>query len=206
MTPIEIYTLLRQTHEGNGWPWWNEPYDLNLFGIRNDNDIPDGWDDVLGIAYVDGQDRPQVERFVGTTDPGRHYLEAPMNSGGTLIVEPGYHRSLWQPGIHSGKYSALVQVGEVTYRRDADRDATLDRDGVLMTTSGNAVNLHHGGGSVRVGRYSAGCQVVRMPSALTRILALVELQKQHGHGNTISYALTDVRNSPALRPLLGLGA
>ena len=35
----------------------NGPYDLNLFGIRSKNQIPNSFDDWLGCAYQDGNKR-----------------------------------------------------------------------------------------------------------------------------------------------------
>lgn len=205
MTEAELYALLHRQWLAAGWPWWVKPFDLNLFGVRSASDIPDGWDDVIGVAYVDDGGTPRVRRWVATTDPGRHYLRAPMTPLGTIVVEPGYHRGLWAVGTHTG-YPALQQVGTLTYRRDNDRDDTIDRDDPLVVGTGNAVNLHHGGGAAVVGRVSAGCQAVRMPSALTQLLGLVELQRLHGHGTRVSYGLVDVREVPAMAPVLLLGA
>jgi hypothetical protein len=204
MTPAESYALLASTWAALGFPWWEAPNDLNMFGVRAPSDVPDRWDDVIGVAWHDGT-RPCVERWVATTDPGRHYLQAPLHEAGTIVVEPGYHRGLWAPGKHTG-YPALVQVGTLTYRRDTDRDAVLDPTEAVRTGTGNGVNLHHGGGSATVGRWSAGCQVVRFPSALARVLELVERQRLAGHGSTVSYGLVDVRQRPEVAPLLGLGA
>lgn len=205
MIEHEYHALVEALWTASGWPWWTKPFDLNLFGIRSASDVPDAWDDVIGVAYVDNAGARRCERWVATTDPGRHYLEHPMTPLGTVVVEPGYHRGLWAPGLHTG-YPALVQVGTLTYRRDGDLDAVIDRDGTLIESTGNGVNLHHGSGAAKVGRYSAGCQVVRMPSALTRLLSLVEQQRLHGHGTRVSYGLVDVRQSPGALPLLGLGA
>jgi hypothetical protein len=205
VTPPELHALVRRTWLALGWPWWSAPHDLNVFGVRAPSDVPDRWDDVIGVAYTDAAGAPHVERWVATTDPGRHYLLSPLHPLGTLLVEPGYHRGLWAPGLHTG-YPALVQVGELAYRRDADRDDVLDPPGPVVKGTGNGVNLHHGGAAALVGRYSAGCQVVRMPAALTRILELVELQRRAGHGVSVSYGLVDVRQRPECAPLLGLGA
>jgi len=204
VTELELHALLRTTWAALGWPWWTATFDLNVFGVRAPTPVPDRWDDVIGVAYHDGM-RPRVERWVATTDPGRHYLRTPLHEAGTIVVEPGYHRGLWAPGKHTG-YDAMVQVGTLTYRRDSDLDDLIDPVEPPRTGTGNGVNLHHGGAASAVGRYSAGCQVVRMPSALTRILGLVALQAQHGRGSTVSYGLADVRQRPELAPLLGLSA
>jgi len=190
--------VLRDYYTAKNYPWWSNPYDLNIFGLRVEGNA-DLWNDTIGIAYFDGSDY-RIERWVGTTTPGVRYLEQPMNSAGSFILAPGYHRSAWTTGKHNGDYPALVQVGEFKYWRDNDRDAVPEALGNLLTGTGNGVNLHHGGDSSKVGAYSAGCQVVRYKKALERIMALAEKQKESGHGSKYSYCLIDVKDDYQFKP------
>ena len=54
----------------------NGPYDLNLFGIRSKNQIPNSFDDWLGCAYQNGNKIWCDEFWKATTDPGLSYLLA----------------------------------------------------------------------------------------------------------------------------------
>lgn len=210
MTESEYYDLVRATWLARGWPWWDAEFDLNVGGVRNDSRTPDAWDDVIFVAYKDPSKRYRCERFVATTDPGGFFLQNPLTSLGTIVVEEAYHSKLWSPGKHgisgSNPYDAMVQTGKLKYRRDNDRDLVIEQNGPLIDGTGNGVNLHHGYGSKLVGRNSAGCQVVRMPASLLRILALVEAQRLAGHGSSVSYGLGAVETTKELRYMLMLGA
>lgn len=187
-----MLTTLKTLYSQNQWPFFTEPYDLNVFGIRVSGHA-DTWDDTLACAFFDGK-RWVLKRWIGSTTPGVHYLQTPMTSMGCLVVAPTYHKSLWQLGTHTG-YPALQQVGTLTYWRDNDRDAQVDET-QWITGTGNAVNGHHGYDSKYVGRNSAGCQVWRFKEHLTEMLELVKKQDQHGHGSKVSYTLFDTAKTP----------
>ena len=205
MTELEMYALLRGLWTQKGWPVWTKPYDLNVFGIRNAVRTTDTWDDVFGVFYTDSDGVHHVDRFVASTDPGGYYLQNPMTSFGTIVLEPGYHRGMWRLGTHTG-YPALQQVGTITYRRDNDRDLVIESDGLLITSSGNGVNGHHGYDAATVGRNSAGCQVMRMKKALARVLELLKRQIAAGHGDKVSYGLVDEAQDRVIAPVLRIAA
>jgi hypothetical protein len=69
---------------------------------------------------------------------------------------------MWSPGLHHGKYSALVQTGPVTVIRDFNRDNILDYTSGREETGLFGINNHRAvenGRSIMVDKWSAGCQV-----------------------------------------------
>ena len=112
------------------------------------------------------------------------------------------------PGLHRGRYRALVQVNPCTVIRDANRDAILDYDGPRETGL-FGINLHRAaarGSTLTVGPHSAGCQVVQRAHDLAYILALVDGQKKQCGTDFISYACLPVNdliayNKPGYEPI-----
>ena len=186
IVPIDMDEV-RELYEALDRPMFTGPYNLNLWAIRERERVDD-WNDVIGCAWQDARREWHIEAWQATTDPGAYYLQAPMRAAGTAILAPGWHPRAWQAGLHKGAYPCLVQAGPLRVYRDANLDAHLDYVG-QATPSMSALQIHHGGGSLRVGKWSAGCQVIRWPAALARLMALVRRQVEAGHGSTVSYAL-----------------
>lgn len=82
-----------------------------------------------------------------------------MNRQGAARIAFGQYRA-WRMGMHgSGKtrHEALVQVNPITVCRDLNKDAI--RTGDKLDTGLFGINQHHGGDSLSIGRWSAGCLV-----------------------------------------------
>lgn len=98
----------------------------------------------------------QIDYFEASTDPGSYYIDHPMCPQGCARLQPG----LWwyQKGTHLNIHPALVQSEEVTVDR-------IDKSGnkVNQSTGFFGINIHSGGSEFEVGRFSAGCQVVKCP-------------------------------------------
>lgn len=177
----ELYEELRE----RGFPFYDRPYDLNLVGVRNSNRQSGLADDTFMVAYRDAAWVPRVVHLPITTDPSPRYLEKPINAQGTAILAPGHYPGMWKPGLHRGKYRALVQVGPCTVIRDANRDTILDWDAAKRETGYFGINLHHGKGVAA----SAGCQVLPEPEDLKTVLALVDAQMKAIGSARVSYTL-----------------
>lgn len=137
----------------------DQPYNLNLIGIRAATPVPNKFDDRFLIIWR-FKGLWNYKEFPITTDPGTYWLKNPMNVNGTAILKEGQYHGLWTLGKHSG-YDALVQVGSCTVIRDANRDNRLDYDG-HEETGLFGINLHRAtqyGTSKEVNKWSAGCQV-----------------------------------------------
>lgn len=83
------YEQLVDTLRTLGYPVWVKPYDLNAFGIRNPSRVPNKFDDTIGIAYTDCDNRKRILLCPATTDPGLDYLLNPMSNKGTAIMCEG---------------------------------------------------------------------------------------------------------------------
>lgn len=128
---------------------------IALLGIRDyispdlRGESPSGvYDDAI-VRCIDGD----VKIFTASVDPGKFYINNPMNPQGCARLKCG----LWhyQLGEHHSK-KALVQASEMTVYR-------LDKFGISKGEESGffGINLHSGGPEYLVGRYSAGCQVIK---------------------------------------------
>lgn len=168
-------------------------YNLNVIGLRKA--VPSNVevnlfnDRICAMFELDGI--WQLRCWSATTDPGKYWLENPMNVQGTAILAPGQYKDSHKLGLHKGESPALVQVGRLTVFRDANKDAKLDFESPT-TGSGMGINIHRAGSnSSLVDKWSAGCQVFKRSSELDELLDLVRRQSAAGYGDGISYTLLD---------------
>lgn len=132
---------------------------ITIMGLRGDrdperrNDLTNIYDDSI-ITCIDGV----LKEFQASVDPGDYYVSHPVNPQGCARLKTG----LWQYqlGEHLHAHKALVQADEVTVDR-------LDKNGKkLCEDSGYfGINLHSGGPEYLIGRYSAGCQIIKTSEA-----------------------------------------
>jgi hypothetical protein len=155
--------------------------EINLIGIEGMNpdgtpnqDAPNVFNDLIGcLIFENGQPKFKC-LYVGTTEPGRYYTINKLNKNGAARLELGQQRC-WQTGLHNGKYEALIQTGApVIVRRDGNKD--FSREGDVLDTGFFGVNIHHGGSNPvnDIGRYSAGCQVIRSTSDFAQFMRIVK--------------------------------
>lgn len=99
----------------------------------------------------------QLDIYDASTDPGKFYINHPMNPAGCAKLQPG----LWwyEIGMHLNAYPALVQAKPFCVDR-------LDIHGVKVGSESGffGINLHSGGAEPQVGRWSAGCQIIFSPA------------------------------------------
>lgn len=166
-------------------------HDLNLVGIRTDDDTANAFNDVVSVFYrFDG--RWNFFAFPATTDPGTFFRENPINLKGTAIMKPGQYRGAYMVGKHKG-YTALQQKGNITVFRDNNKDATLDTDGSEDTKKTHAVNIHRANrvrASTQVDNWSAGCQVLQDPDHFDFLIALCKKARDK-YGNSFTYTLLE---------------
>jgi hypothetical protein len=172
----------------------NGDYNLNVIGVRSSDDSSNRFNDFIAVAYkINNQWRLKV--FGATTDPGLYWRERPMNVKGTAILSAGQHRSCYKLGKHRNKYDALVQAKKLPVYRDNDRDQVLDRNGAL-DVGFHGINIHHASAkheSVRVDKWSAGCQVIANPD---RFCEFIELCKESTkrYGEKLTYTLIEEKD------------
>lgn len=172
--------------------------EINLIGIEGMNpdgtpnqDAPNIFNDLIGcLNFENGQPKFKC-LYVGTTEPGRYYTINKLNKNGAARLELGQQRC-WQTGLHNGKYEALIQTGDrVKVRRDGNKD--FSREGDVLDTGFFGVNIHHGGSNPvnDIGRYSAGCQVIRSTSDFAKLMQIVKSDPrwQSNHAYIFKYTL-----------------
>lgn len=166
---------------------------VNLIGIRATANEPNAFNDALCVMVDDADGKTQLLQFPITTDPGLYYLQHPINVNGTAILMPGHYPRCWRIGAHRGQYKALVQHGAMTVYRDNNRDALADPDPNKIETGCFGINLHHAspnGYTLKVDKWSAGCQVFQNVDHFNQVMDIVE-QSSHLFGPEFSYTLID---------------
>jgi hypothetical protein len=164
---------------------------LNLIGVRRDNDSSNEFDDYLLVFYQSGETVIQ-KKYEITTDPGKYWLENPMNPKGTAILIPGQYRGGWKLGRHQNRYQALVQRKPCKVWRDNNKDDIIDYRGLEMINKGFfGINIHRSNPyteSYLVDRWSAGCQVFKRVKDYNEFLELCKSSALI-YGNSFTYTL-----------------
>ncbi|MEM0953318.1 MAG: hypothetical protein AAGI24_04180 [Pseudomonadota bacterium] len=184
------YARLQDVAKALEFPFFDRgDYNLNLIGIRTDDDRSNLFNDWLCLAFRQN-DHEQLLTFSMTTDPGTYYRENPINVDGTAIMVPGHYPGLWEIRNHQGKYPALCQKAPVNVWRDNDRDEVLDYGGE-QAAGLFGINLHRASEhreSTQVDRWSAGCQVIAQPEDFDIVMAIARRARLI-YSNTFSYTL-----------------
>lgn len=173
------------------YPLFTKPGEKNLVGIEGmnkdgtyNNDAPNVFNDLIGVFHFNSDGSAEWDcLYTATTEPGRYYTVVRPNSQGAARLALGPHRS-WIIGLHKNQYEALCQWGgNVKVYRDKNKD--YSREGDRATVGGYGINIHHGGNAPvnDIGRYSAGCQVVRSIQEFQNFMRIVKAdprRKQKG--------------------------
>lgn len=170
----------------------NQPYNVNIIGIRSKNVISNSFDDTLCLIYRDDHLNLQIHTFSATTDPGLFWLKNPINVSGTAILVPGQYKGSHQIGLHKGQYQALVQKAAVKVWRDANRDGILDfsgpqHEGIF------GINIHRSNPdteSQTVEKWSAGCTVFKKVADFNFFMNICNKSKNL-YGNSFTYTLLE---------------
>jgi hypothetical protein len=180
---------------------YERPYELNIWGIRDENTTPNQFDDVIVCFWRTDNGSWDSRQFKASTDPGTYWLKNPMAGSGTAIMAQGQFLDAYYLG-HSTlggtlPVYCLIQDKPIPYIRDYDRDAVLDfENGTLINNQIVGLWIHQGsntnGNSLSVGLWSAGCQVIAEWSEWLAFVALLEKHKRI-YGNRFSYTLVDER-------------
>jgi len=177
------YDKIKQTYLSKRYKFREEKMALNLHGIRSRESKSDKFDDVGGVAWIDEAGKQQYWDFWITTDPGKYYLQNPMNKDGCIIMVPGQYIEVYGKGLHNGSYECFKQAKPMYYVRDYNKDTILDfelyRDPAQLKIRGfwgmNHTNLHRASKwkiLQWIERYGAGCQVVQRPETFKKLIAL----------------------------------
>jgi hypothetical protein len=183
--------LILQHLETMGFVTFDGEYDLNIIGIRTDDNRSNQFNDHLIVVYRHNGEW-QEQRFPITTDAGVYYRKNPSRVEGTaIVVHNKQYRSVWSLGKHRGQYEALVQTGPIKVWRDNNKDEILDYGGVEHEGY-YGINCHRANSqraSTVVDKWSAGCQVFANPTHFNAFMNLCRYQVAAGHGDRFSYTL-----------------
>lgn len=175
-----------------GYVIYDQPFQLNIVGVRNAQSQPNKFDDQLYVFYKDENWNWVLKEYPITTDTGTFWLLNPMSRLGTAMLKEGQYIDAYKQGLHKGQYTALVQDKPVTTYRDYDRNAVFDF-GQKETTGNYGINIHKAGAdSQNVDKWSAGCQVFQKSEDFQEFMQLTDKHKAN-FGNKFTYTLLDER-------------
>ncbi|WP_375444470.1 hypothetical protein [uncultured Fibrella sp.] len=143
----------------------------------------------LVISIVNGQPTLLLNALA-TTEPGRFYTENPENSLGAARIEFGQYKA-WRVGVHKAGttlgHEALVQVAELSVRRDLNKDGKRTGDSIYIG-AGFGINQHSGHNAPvgNIGKASAGCLVGRATAGHRQFMKLVKTDPRFTEG-TMGY-------------------
>ena len=170
----------------------NKKLNLNLIGVRRDNQGTNEFDDFMLVLYREEELMIQ-KRYPITTDPGQYWLEHPMNPKGTAILVPAQYRGTWKIGKHQNSYEALVQCKPAKVWRDNNKDNIIDYNNITLISDKGyfGINIHRSNPydqSYLVNRWSAGCQVFKRIAEYDEFLDLCK-ESASIYGNSFTYTL-----------------
>jgi len=167
----------------------SRPYNINHWGIRSSGGE---FNDEFHLFWKhEGNWSHLIHK--GTTDPGKYYLENPLNEKGCAILPEGQYLGGWELGRHKGAYDAWVQRKEVKVFRDNDRNAELDLN-KLSDEGWYGINHHRAHAELevpKIGKYSAGCQARLNPYEYAEFIS-VSKKASVIWGNALSYTLINI--------------
>ena len=189
----DLVQEIKETMDANGYVFFDndKAYNLNIIGLRNKEQHPNEFDDLLILVYKDLGKRWNVRMYPITTDAGIYWLKNPMNYKGTASLKEGQYSSTWKIGKHKGKYDALVQCKQVQVYRDNDKDKIFDYEDAVIYTGYFGINIHRSHPrteKVKVNTYSAGCQVFANPDDFKDFMRIIKVSAQR-FGNSFTYTL-----------------
>jgi len=193
-----LYYFLENYYKKMGVPW----EEINMFGIQNENkmneDVINDW-----ICIADNKTKI-IYKFRGSTNPGIYYTNHLINSKlkGVAHIANGYHPKVYVVGFHKGKYEAMVQRGaKIRIWRDVDKDfkkSTKD----IVCKGWFGTNIHKMSDwkvLTRIGRYSAGCQIIADPKEFRQFMSIVKASnhyKRYRGAARFSYMIVPVNSIP----------
>ena len=171
---------LKRTITGLGYNWFETgDYNLNIIGVRNSSTglkVTNAFDDDIILAYK-VKDNWELSTYKFTTD----------NGAGTARLKAGQYRGAYMLGLHQGKYKALRQCGPMVVYRDFKNDGVYQEERTERGVFG--INIHKAGvDSIRVDRWSEGCQVFKRTQDFNKFMAICETAAEIW-GNSFTYTL-----------------
>lgn len=192
---------IQATMESKGYKYFTGgDFDVNIIGVRNSETkgrVTNAFDDCVTISYKeDGEWK--FHCYQATTDPGSHWEQNLLNEKGVAILKPGQYRGSHKLRLHQGKYLALGQQKAVKVYRDNNRDGKYDLLEENVDEGIFGINIHRatgrkGGKSIRVDKWSAGCQVIADNDDWHQFLDICQTAREIW-GNSFTYTLLESKD------------
>lgn len=186
------YDTVKAAFQRKGYKFYAGHMNVNVFGIRSPERRANKFDDTLCVAFQNNAQNLCVS-WPGTTDPGQHWLDNPLNYRGTAILVPGQY-PVYAIDYHRGAYKALCQRrGPVKVYRDGNKDNILNYDPKTIQSGDFGINVHKSSSSSFVGPNSAGCQVFKFSADFTAFMNLL-FSSEKIYGNKFTYTLFETKD------------
>lgn len=191
---------IKSYFDAKGYKFFDTPdkkLNINIIGIRRDNQGSNTFDDFLLMMYRDSEEMIS-HRWQATTDPGKYWLMNPMNPKGTAVLIPNQYRGTWKLGKHQNNYEALVQAKPVKVWRDNNKDEIIDYNNIITLVDKGyfGINIHRSNPyteSYAVNKWSAGCQVFKKVEDFNLFMKLCK-ESAKLYGPRFTYTLIDEKD------------
>ena len=192
---------IQATMESKGYKYFTGgDFDVNIIGVRNSETkgrVTNAFDDCVTISYKEDSEW-KFHCYQATTDPGSHWEQNLLNKKGVAILKPGQYRGSHKLRLHQGKYLALGQKSPVKVYRDNNRDGKYDLLEENVDEGIFGINIHRatgrkGGKSIRVDKWSAGCQVIADNDDWHQFLDICQTAREIW-GNSFTYTLLESKD------------
>jgi len=192
---------IQATMESKGYKYFTGgDFDVNIIGVRNsetNGKVTNAFDDCVTISYKE-DGKWKFHCYQATTDPGSHWEQNLLNKKGVAILKPGQYRGSHKLRLHQGKYLALGQKSPVKVYRDNNRDGKYDLLEENVDEGIFGINIHRatgrkGGKSIRVDKWSAGCQVIADNDDWHQFLDICQTAREIW-GNSFTYTLLESKD------------
>lgn len=184
---LDIHTLKSLYNDFGGE--WGE---INPFGIHfSENYNDDLFHDILGIASD-----TKIIMGLGTTHPSLQATIKPITINGitgAAHVFPGFHRQIWQVGIHAPmtKYNhiAFVQTGnKIKIWRDIHQNFKYTRDcPILYGWWGISFHRAAINNQRTIKQQSAGCQCIQGHEDFNKMMNLIVNSESYKKDNKFRF-------------------
>jgi len=172
-----------------------DPWNVNIVGIRGENPGTNAFDDFITMTYRNEKGEWIFHKWPATTDPGKYWLNHPLNTKGTAVLVPGQYRGSHMIGLHKG-YEALVQKRPLKVYRDNNQDNVIDLDPKTVEEGIFGINIHRSNPfteSYYVDKWSAGCQVFKRVDDFLAFMSICRVAAE-SFGNSFTYTLIEEKD------------
>ena len=183
--------------EKKGYEFFSKTMELNIIGETLVSELTNRFDDVLHLIYKDTDGYWIHHRFPVTTQPGKYWMENPLNVDGTAILVPGQYKDVYKIDKHRGAYDAMCQrYGPVKVFRDGNRDNVYDMLPETVQSGLFGINIHRSNPyteSTLIDKWSAGCQVFKKQQDFGLFMDICFKSQDEFGFNKFTYTLIDRR-------------